>query len=363
MKASSVRLFLCMNNKYQITYSTSIIELISKEKISVALSTYQAGKVILISSRDGILNQLPISFKKPMGIAIQGSKLAVACIDEIQLFSKEEQNKVSKKIELNEFDNIYLHRATYHTGVLDLHDLEFGEGMIWGVNTLFSCLAVYDINFSFRPKWKPPFISKLVPEDNCHLNGMALLNHLPKYATALSKDDTKQGWRNDKLNTGILMEVPSGEIILESLSMPHSPRLHNDQLYVLESGNGNLLKVSPSEKKSEVIFNFNCFVRGLSFYKNYALIGKSKIRDTSKDFEDLEVKENSTNAGLIFFDMIKKEIIGEINYETDIEEIFDVQILENTENPVIISTQLEKINDVITFPGNAFWKNEIQDAN
>lgn len=352
-----------MEKKYQINYSKCLIDLLADEKISVALSTYQAGKVILISSREGILNQLPISFKKPMGIAIQGSKLAIACIDEIQLFSREEQQKIRKKKDLNEFDSIYLHRATYHTGVLDLHDLEFGEGMIWGVNTLFSCLAVYDINFSFRPKWKPPFITSLVPEDNCHLNGMAMQNDLPKYVTSLSKDDSKQGWRKNKLRTGVLMEVPSGVIILESLSMPHSPRFHDKQLYVLESGNGNLLKVSPADKTAEVVFNFNCFIRGLSFYKNYALIGKSKIRETSKDFDDLEVKYNSANAGLIFFDLNKREVIGEINYESDVEEIFDVQILENTENPVIISSQLEKINDIITFPGNAFWKNEIQEEN
>ncbi|MBM3186129.1 MAG: TIGR03032 family protein [Bacteroidetes bacterium] len=313
---------------------------------------------MLLSSGKGILNQVPISFKKPMGIAIQGSKLAVACIDEIQLFSKEEQLRVSKKSELTEFDTIYLHRATYHTGILDLHDLEFGEGMIWGVNTLFSCLAVYDINFSFRPKWKPSFITSLIPEDNCHLNGMAMQNDLPKYVTSLSKDDSKQGWIKNKLKTGVLMEVPSGEIILEGLSMPHSPRLFQDNLYVLESGNGNLIKVSPNEKKSEVIFNFNCFIRGLSFFKNYALIGKSKIRETSRDFDNLDVKVNSTNAGLIFFDMNEKKVIGEINYESDIEEIFDVQILENTENPVIITSQLEKVNDIITFPGNAFWKNE-----
>jgi uncharacterized protein (TIGR03032 family) len=352
-----------MKQKYEINYSKGLIDLFSKEKISIALSTYQAGKVIFISSRNGILNQLPMSFEKPMGIAIQGSKLAVACIDEILLFSKEEQQIVRNKPDLNQYDSIYLHRATYHTGVLDLHELGFGEGVIWGVNTLFSCLAVYDVNFSFRPKWKPPFISRLHPEDNCHLNGMAMQNHLPKFATALSKDDTKQGWRKNKLKTGILMEVPSGEIILEGLSMPHSPRLYMDDLYILESGNGNLLKVFPNEKKSEVIFNFNCFIRGLSFFKNYALIGKSKIRESSKDFDDLDVKANSTYAGLIFFDMNKKEVVGEINYECDIEEIFDVQILENTVNPVMISSQQEKVNDVITFPGNAFWKNGNQDDN
>lgn len=352
-----------MENKYQIIYSTSLIELLDQEKISVALTTYQAGKLILISSKDRQLVQTPISFKKPMGIAIQGSKLAVACIDEIQLFSNEEQDAVRKKPGLAEFDSIYLHRATYHTGPLDLHDLEFGEGMIWGVNTLFSCLAAYDVTFSFRPKWKPPFISSLVPEDNCHLNGMAMQNHLPKYATALSKDDSKHGWRKDKLQTGILMEVPSGHIILDGLAMPHSPRIYNDHLYILESGSGKLLRVVPNENRAELIYNFNCFVRGMSFYKHIAVIGKSKIRDHSKDFDDLHVKENSRYAGVIFFDMDSKEVMGEINYESDVDEIFDVQVLENTRNPVIISAQLERMNDIITFPGQAFWTKEEDSKN
>ena len=350
-----------MENQYRINYSKSLINFLAKHKLSLAFTTYQAGKLILLSSKDNRINQTPISFKKPMGIAIQGSKLAVACIDEIQLFSNEEQQRTSKKSELKEFDSIYTHRATYHTGILDIHDLEFGEGLIWGVNTLFSCLAIYDVNFSFRPKWKPPFTSTLVPDDKCHLNGMAMQNNLPKYVTALSKDDTKHGWRKDKLHTGILMEVPSGELILEGLSMPHSPIIYQDELFVLESGNGNLLKVLPNEKKTELIYNFNCFVRGLSFYKNFALIGKSKIRETSKDFDDLNVKQNSNYAGILLFDMKTKKIIGEINYETDVEEIFDVQILENTQNPVVISSQLEKLNDIITFPGNAFWKSENQD--
>jgi uncharacterized protein (TIGR03032 family) len=282
-------------------------------------------------------------------------------MDEIQFFSEDEFDKVGRKSDLAEFDKIFLHRATYHTGALDVHDLGFGDGLIWGVNTLFSCLSVFDIRHSFRPKWKPPFISDLFPTDNCHLNGMVMQDQLPKYVTALSKDDTKHGWRKNKLKTGVLMEVPSGEIILDGLSMPHSPRIYNNELYVLESGNGNLLLVSPLDKKSELIFNFNCFVRGLSFYKDYAFIGKSKIRETSKDFDDLEVRHNSDHAGFIVFDMKKRSIVGELNYENEVEEIFDVQILENAQNPVIITKQIEKYNDVITFPGNAFWNSENKD--
>jgi uncharacterized protein (TIGR03032 family) len=345
-----------MENKFELNYSGNIPQILKDHNICVLLSTYQAGKVIILSSKNNELFQTPISFKKPMGIAIQGSKLAVACMDEIIFFSKNENIASFVNNENNSYDSVYIERASYNTSTLDIHDLEFGDGVIWGVNTLFSCLSIFDINFSHRPKWKPPFISKLVPEDRCHLNGIAFEDNIPKYVTALSDDDQYQGWRKNKLNTGILMEVPSGEIILSNLAMPHSPRFYNQELYLLESGTGNLIKVNVEEKNSEVVFNFNCFVRGLSFSNNFAFIGKSKIRENSTDFNQLEVKDNSLNAGLIIFCMNTLTIKGEINYTADVQELYDVQILEDTANAVIITKEIEEYRNIITFPGNVFKK-------
>ena len=209
-----------MKNKFELNYSGNIPQILKENNICVLLSTYQAGKVIILSSKNNELFQTPISFKKPMGIAIQGSKLAVACMDEIIFFSKNENIASFVNKENNSYDSVYIERASYTTSTLDIHDLEFGDGVIWGVNTLFSCLSIFDINYSHRPKWKPPFITNLVPEDRCHLNGMALKDDIPKYVTALSDDDQYQGWRKNKLNTGILMEVPSGDIILSNLANP-----------------------------------------------------------------------------------------------------------------------------------------------
>jgi uncharacterized protein (TIGR03032 family) len=347
-----------MKNKFELNYSGIIPQILKENNICVLLSTYQAGKVIILSSKNNELFQTPISFKKPMGIAIQGSKLAVACMDEIIFFSKNENIASFVNKENNSYDSVYIERASYNTSTLDIHDLDFGDGVIWGVNTLFSCLSIFDINYSHRPKWKPPFITKLVPEDRCHLNGMALKDDIPKYVTALSDDDQYQGWRKNKLNTGILMEVPSGDIILSNLAMPHSPRFYNQELYLLESGIGNLIKVNVEEKSSEVIFNFNCFIRGLTFSNNLAFIGKSKIRENSTDFNKLEVKENSLNAGLIIFCMNTLKVIGEINYTAAIQELYDVQIIENTANAVIITKEIEEYRNIITFPGNVFKKTD-----
>ncbi len=348
-----------MKSIYDLIYTSNIPDLLFKNKFSVLITTYQVGKLIAISSTDGKeLVQTPVSLKKPMGIALQGTKMAVACLDEIRFFSSNENVHEVLNIEQHSYDLAYTQRATYNTGILDIHDLEFGDGMIWGVNTLLSCLSVYDINHSFRPKWKPPFIDSLIPEDHCHLNGMAMEGGLPKFVTALSKTNFKQGWREDKMNSGVLLEVPSGNILLDNLAMPHSPRIYNDKLYLLESGKGNLIEFDRETKAAKIIFNFGCFIRGLAFIENVIVIGKSKIRETSKDFNDLKVKEMSSNAGLIFFDILTNQIIGQIDYTSTVEEIFDVKILINTNNPAILTEEIEAFNNIVTYPGNKFWKKD-----
>lgn len=341
----------------QISFTPTLAKLLFDLNTSILISTYQAGRVIAIGSSDGEkLHQVPFVFKKPMGIAIQDSKLAIATLDEIHFLSNKGAIENHKKLNKKQFDSFFIHRALYNTNKLDIHDIDFGKGSLWGINTSFSCLCKFDVNYSFVPKWKPNFISKLHPEDRCHLNGLAIEEGVPKYVTALSQTDEKEGWRKDIMNTGVLMEVPSGEFILENLAMPHSPRIINGELYLLESGNGNLLKVDPQKKESTIIYSFNRFVRGLSHQNGYLFIGTSKIRETSKAFNGLDVKENSKSAGVIVFDLNKKEIVATLDYITTVEEIFDVQVLKDIKKPAIINYEDERNKDIITSPFGVFWK-------
>ena len=349
-------LFLCME-KYKIEFDAFLPELLFENNFSIVFSTYQAGRVMVIGSLDGEkLHQIPIAFKKPMGIAIEGSKMAIAGLEEILFFSNNEQLVDTVKLNAKNFDTMFVQRAAYNTSSLDVHDIQFGNGQLWGVNTLFSTICTFDINYSFRPKWKPPFITALVPEDRCHLNGMTLVDGLPKYVTALSSTNHKEGWREDIMNSGCLMEVPSGEVILDQLSMPHSPRMINDELYVLESGKGLLLKVNPTEKTYEVVENFGRFVRGMSHTNGILIIGMSKIRETSKAFNGLDVKENSRNAGVLFYDLKRRQMLGEIRYLADVEEIYDVQAIEGFKTPAILNSLTEEYKEIIVFPNNVFWR-------
>ena len=345
-----------MESKYQIEFDKEIPKVLFDNKLSLIFSTYQAGRLMIIGSSDGVnLLQIPIPFKKPMGIAISGENMAIAGFDEICFFAG--NTYVAKSLKNNEkIDQAFVFRGAYNTSFLDIHDISYGIKEIWGVNTLFSCICTFDVTHNFVPKWKPSFITELMPEDRCHLNGLAMLNGKPKYVTALSTTNTKDGWRKDIMNTGVVIDVKKNEIIVDGLSMPHSPTIINDELYVLESGNGRLIKVNPENKTFDVIYQFNKFVRGMKHYGGVLFIGLSKIRESSKTFNDLDVIYSSKKAGIIVFDLRTRTSFGQILYDNTVEEIYDVDVIEGYCKPAIITRLNKKSKHVIVTPENVFWR-------
>ena len=85
-------------------------------------------------------------------------------------------------------------------------------------------------------------------------------------------------------------------------------------------------------------------------------IGLSKIRESSKTFNDLDVIYSSKNAGLIVFDLRTKTSFGEIIYNNTIEEIYDVDIIEGHCNPAIITRMNKKSKNIIVTPKNVYWR-------
>jgi uncharacterized protein (TIGR03032 family) len=197
-----------------------------------------------------------------------------------------------------------------------------------------------------------------MPEDRCHLNGMATMDSVPAYVTALGKTNFKEGWRENITKGGVLMKVPSGEIVLDNLAMPHSPRIINNELYLLLSATGEIIKCDVERKTYELIFKVTGFIRGMAFYKNYLFVGLSKLRKSSKTFSKLPVTELSNYAGVVVIDLKNRQKIGEIKYNTTVEEIFDVQILPNIINPGLINTTDDRHKLAVTTKNNSFWKKE-----
>jgi len=344
---------------FSCQYSPQIPELLQQLNCTIAISTYQAGKIVFISAKDeASLVQLPRTFAKPMGIAedVENDKLAIACKEEVIVFSNSKDLAKYYPKSPNKYDALYMPRLTYHTGQLDIHDLRFGEnGTIYAVNTLFSTIIKIDDNYNFTPYWTPSFIDKIASEDRCHLNGMAMKNGKPKYATAFNQGNTPQSWRDHVTTTGVIIDVETNEIVVEGLPMPHSPRFFGDDLYVLLSATGELAKIDIENKSYEVVIKLNGFVRGMSLHKDYLFIGLSKLRKNSSTFAKLDFADKANEAAIEIVHLPTASYVGKIKYLTSLDEIYDIHVLADKVRPNILNTMTPDYKEGLMIPEATFW--------
>lgn len=316
--------------------SDHFVPLLTQLGSSLLVSTYHAGKVVMIGVHQNELQLTVHNFELAMGMAIHPRQLVVGTRQEIW-YLHAVADLAQSLDPPGRYDACLVTRKAHATGNIHGHEMAFCGEELWVVNTLFSCLCTIDERYSFVPRWKPPFISTIGgPEDRCHLNGMCIADNRPKYVTALGTTDTPQGWRADKAGGGVLIDVESGEIVSRGMAMPHSPRLHDGTLYVLDSGRGALCTVDLASGNRTVVTTFPGYCRGLSFYGPFAFVGLSRIRETAV-FGGVPIAENreSLKCGLAVVDLRSGRSIASFEFAEGVEEIFDVKLLPGVRCPAI----------------------------
>lgn len=323
---------------FACTHSTAFSELLWTLQCTLVISIYQANKIIYISAGSSeSLVQLPQDFDSPMGLAAEDNCLAVATKDEVIMLSYARALASSYPRRSNTSDGQYVPQAAYYCGELKTHDLVWGRVGLWQVNTLFSCLSLKDTRDNFNPQWRPRFISELAPEDRCHLNGVAMVNGRPEYVTALGETNTYEGWRPGKTSGGILIHVPSNQVVLRGLPMPHTPRVYDDELYMLLSATGEVARVDTGHGDYEVVTRLPGFVRGMARYGDYLFVALSQLRRKSPTFSDIPIARESPFCGIVAIHLSSGTTVGNLRYESVCQEIYDVQALSGLRRPGLVS--------------------------
>ncbi|MFC2100267.1 TIGR03032 family protein [Bacteroidota bacterium] len=344
---------------FHCSFSPNLPELIMQLNCSLAISTYQAGKVIFISAKNNEeLIQLPRTFNKAMGLAVNGDKLGIATKEEVIVLANSPGLAKSYPKQPDIYDGLYVPRATYYTGQVDIHDLDWGKEGLWAVNTSFSCLCLIDDNYSFIPKWKPSFITNLSSEDRCHLNGMAMSEGIPLYVTSFGTGDKPQSWRENIPSSGVVIHVSSGEIVLKNVPMPHSPRIYDGKLYLLLSATGEVVCADTKKGTYNVINKLPGFVRGMDKYGDYLFVGLSRLRKNASTFKDLPIADKALSAGLVVIHLPTGGIVGELKYYSTVDEIYDIQVLPELKRPGILNTMKDTHKMALSIPGSTFWAKE-----
>jgi uncharacterized protein (TIGR03032 family) len=321
-------------------HSTNFPGLLRRLGASLLVTTYQAGKLVIVRDDGDHLNTHFRSFKAPMGLAFDGNRLAVGT--SLQVWEFADVPAVTAKLDPpGRHDACFLPRASHVTGNIQGHEMAWGPGgELWVVNTRFSCLCTLDTSASFAPRWRPPFVSALEPSDRCHLNGLGMVDGRPRFVTALGETDEPAGWRANKAKGGIVMDVDCGEVITRGLSMPHSPRWYAGRLWVCESGAGTLGYIDPGTGQYQPIAEVPGFTRGLDFAGNLAFVGLSQVRE-SATFSGIPIterlSEEERTCGVCVVDLASGQVVAILRFDTTVQEIFAVTVLPGRRWPELIN--------------------------
>lgn len=332
------------------SHTSNFPALLRELQISLLVSTYQAGKLIVVRADGDVLNTHFRNFHSPMGLAYEPAtgRLAVGTRHEVWYFFN--QPAVAPKVEPKDrHDAAFLPRTCHFSGDIRIHEIAWVAGELWAVNTRFSCLCTFDEIHSFVPRWRPPFITKLAPEDRCHLNGMAIIDERVKYVSCLGRTDVAGAWRENKRDGGCLLDIDTGEPVLTGMCMPHSPRRYAGKDWILESGIGALSSADLQTDKREVVAKLPGFTRGLDFCRNIAFIGLSQVREAAI-FSGIPVASEERSCGVWAVDIRNGRIVAFLKFEGIVQEIFAVQVLPQILYPDLINEPGELLDGSFVLP-------------
>lgn len=336
---------------FELIGSRQLPNWLAEQRTSLAFTTYQAGKLFLLGVEpDQSLSIFERTYNRCMGLCAHGDTLWMSSLVQLWRF----ENVLAKGTSHDGYDAMFVPRLAYTTGDIDIHDIAVdrtGEPVF--VNTLFGCLARPSMTHSFRPIWQPPFLSKLAPEDRCHMNGVAVRDGNAAYVTATSRSDVADGWRDRRISGGCVIDVETGSIVVEGLSMPHSPRWYRDRLWLLDSGSGYLGYVDLEHGRFERVCFCPGFARGLGFVGDFAVVGLSRPRD-NKTFGDLPLadalaqRDADPRCGLLIVDIRTGDVVHWLRIEGVVSELYDVAPLPGIRRPMALGFVTDEIRRVIT---------------
>ncbi len=337
------------DNPFQVTCSSGLLAWMKRENLSLGFSTYTRGKVVLIGpGMSGTIAVSERNFGHAMAMRATDNGFYLSTHHHVWRF----ENGLDGGCSFEGWDRLYMPRRAEVTGAADIHDIQVDrDGRLLVAVTLYNCLAELDGRASFSPVWRPPFIDRIVNEDRCHFNGFCLEDGVPAYASVIGESNVAGGWRDCRASGGLVLDMRDDTVVASGLAMPHTPRIHRGELYLLEAGSGWFGRIDRATGTFERLVWLPGFLRGLTFHGDYAVIGLSKPRNAV--FSGLPLDEELSRRGgepecaLYVVNLVTGEICHKLAITGSVEEIYDTVILPGVRQPLLVGLEGEEIGKYV----------------
>jgi len=147
--------------------------------------------------------------------------------------------------------------------------------------------------------------------------------------------------------------VQSDRIVTDQLSMPHSPRIRDGQVWALDSGRGWLIRVDPESGRKEDVAFCPGFLRGLALHRGHAIVTVSLPRDgafTGLALQDeIKARDGEPWCGVYIIDLRSGDIVEWIRLQGHVKELFDVAVIPDAQCPMALGVNSSDIQTLISF--------------
>jgi uncharacterized protein (TIGR03032 family) len=290
---------------------------------TLAVTTYNSGRLALVSAPAGRLTTRFVRLARPMGVAFDGVRLAVAAREQIHVW------RLADNLPPQDNPVRFAKETTHATGRLDVHDLAFDARGLCFANTRFNCLARPGRRSRFRRAWTPSFLTASATRDCCHLNGLGVRGGRLAVATAFCTSSMTGGWRTeDRFQSGVAIDVRRNRVAVSGLCMPHSPRWDGRTWWLCNSGEGTLCAWDPRGGVCEAVAFLPGFTRGLCFAAGRAVVGLSRIRRRHiLDAPPVRQRHPRLRSGAWLVDPVNGRTTGALEFVRGGREVYDVAFL------------------------------------
>lgn len=295
------------------------------------MTTYNSGRLLVLAAPEGRLRWRAWRFERPMGLAVEGDRAALAVREEVLRFSARQTESGGRLRQVGQCE----------TGRVDTHEVAIVGSRVLFANTRANCVARAKPGGGYAVRWRPSFVDPELRRDQCHMNGLGVRDGELATVTLFGRSDQPRGWRTDaRYSSGELMAVADESTLAGGLCMPHSPRWHDGRWWLCDSGRGTLCRVSDS--KAEPIAELPGFTRGLCIVGGYALVGRSRFRDEHVlDTKRITGRTQTPRSGVSLVDLASGKEVGGVDFLRGGREVFEVTLLPGLPRPrLVLPTEL-----------------------
>lgn len=336
--------------RLEIAQSRDFAAWLAERRVAIALTTAATGRLVLVGSNgEGKLSLFLRAFDGAYGLSGNGQTLLMASAFQVWRF----ENTVAPGRSASGYDKLLVPRVAYTTGDVRASDVAFAaDGTILFANTLFSCVAAASAEFSFTPVWRPPFVTRLLPEDRCHLTGFALEDGLLRFVTAAAPSDQPAGWVRGIASSGLVMDAANDVVVADGLALPVAPRLHGGRLWLDEAASGLFGFIHLDSAAFEEVAFCPGWLSGLAFVDGYAIVATSITRN-SRGMGGLPLEHNleaysaTAQTAICVIDLAAGEVAHWLRFD-GLPEIADLAVMPETLRPAALGLAGEDIRRVLS---------------